>query len=263
MTGAHRSDIRRSFDAAAATYHESSAVQRDVAARLMTRLEGIREPARILDAACGTGSLTALLRQRWPMSHITAIDIAPAMLRETRRLLGAENINFVEGDIARWERPGGFDLVASNCALHWIAPLGDAVGRLARMLLPGGCVAFSVMLDGTLCELHAARAIAAPDKPASGRMPTMDELREAAREADSRIVRADEETLVTHAASAAEALAVLRRQGVTGGHLGRGARPLNRAEVRRLTGAYDRHFTTPGHGVAISYRVGYLVAVRG
>ena len=69
--------IRRDFDRAATTYDAHASVQNRLALELAARIDD--EPASILELGCGTGTLTAHLRARFPAAEIVAVDFSPAM----------------------------------------------------------------------------------------------------------------------------------------------------------------------------------------
>lgn len=253
----HR-DVARRFSSAAADYDAHAAVQRDAADKLL-RIAPELEPLRILDLGCGTGVLTERLSVRWPGAQITAIDVAPGMIERIKTRL--PRVQAYVADIACLARNPVFDLVASNCVLHWITPFAEGLRRVADQLRPGGIAAISMMLDGTLRELHAARCEAAPDKPPTGRMPTADVVLTALRDAGLSVTRKEDKSLTSQMKSPADVIASLRSQGLTAGHLARGSQPLSRGELRDLEKIYAARFALAG-GVALTYRIGYFIASK-
>jgi ubiquinone/menaquinone biosynthesis C-methylase UbiE len=98
---------------------------------------------RILDAGCGSGPLSAALRDRGAV--VTGLDSSAGMLELARRRLGDD----ADLHLADLGRPlpfpdGAFDDVVASLVLHyledWTAPLAE----LRRVLRPGGRLIASV-----------------------------------------------------------------------------------------------------------------------
>lgn len=115
----------------------------------------LTEELRVLDLACGPGSLTQRLVAARPDAEIVAVDLDPVLLTIYRSV--HPKITVVEGDLRRedWMEAiaGDFDAVMTATALHWMT--GPQIRRvyieLARMLRPGGVFvnADHAPLDGT------------------------------------------------------------------------------------------------------------------
>ena len=168
--------VRRSFDRASATYDDHAFLQREIADRLLARLQDIRlAPKRTLDVGCGTGYVTAKLAARDPAAQLIALDLAPAMLRHTRSRLGtptwldklfrAAPMHYAVCADAEVLPIAGesIDLAVSNLTLQWCDP--EKIAReMMRVLRPQGLFMFTSLGPDTLKELRAAfRAV--DDKP--------------------------------------------------------------------------------------------------
>lgn len=151
--------VRSSFDRAASTYEQAAVLQNEIARRLVEALDLVKLDARrILDAGCGTGESYRPLQKRYPKAGIVALDIAEAMLLQTR----AKGSLFNKPDCvcAQLERlpfaDDSFDLVFSNLAIQWCSHLPDALAEMHRVLKPGGLVMFTSFGPDTLKELRAS-----------------------------------------------------------------------------------------------------------
>ncbi|GAB3147664.1 class I SAM-dependent methyltransferase [Micromonospora sonneratiae] len=109
----------------------------------MIRLAGDVRGRRILDAGCGSGLLSAALRERGAI--VTGFDSSPAMVELAARRLG-EDATLLVADLSE-PLPfadGVFDDVVVSLVLHyledWTAPLAE----LRRVLRPGGRLLLSV-----------------------------------------------------------------------------------------------------------------------
>jgi trans-aconitate 2-methyltransferase len=94
---------------------------------------------RVVDLGCGSGELTAQLHQRLAAADTLGLDSSPAMLERAAGLTGG-GLRFAEGDIGEF-REGGWDVVFSNAALHWLPDHASLFGRLVGLLNPGGQLA--------------------------------------------------------------------------------------------------------------------------
>lgn len=221
--------------------------------------DGVQPPA-LLDAGCGTGAVIRAARQRWPDAHITGIDIAAGMAQQAKQnFAGDAGCEIKHADILQYQPSAPFDLVLSSSALHWMRPFDAGFRRVASMVKTGGFLAAGVMLDGTLGELHAARAAVTPAKPVAARLPTLEELAHAARMIDgARLRNVEQSTSELDYPDARSLLRSLNAMGVTGGDLSVGGQPLTRRELNELMAWYDRHGSSP-HGVRVTFVVGYIV----
>ncbi|HEX4090807.1 MAG TPA: methyltransferase domain-containing protein [Trebonia sp.] len=109
----------------------------------MLALAGDVAGRRILDAGCGSGPLSAALRDRGAI--VTGFDSSAGMLELARRRLGGDADLRVADLASPLPYPAGaFDDVIASLVLHyledWTAPLAE----LRRVLRPGGRLLASV-----------------------------------------------------------------------------------------------------------------------
>src|ERR1700755_1124632 len=97
------------------------------------------DPDFILDLGCGAGNVTALLRARWPQARLMGMDNSPSMLKAAREVL--PDVDFVEGDAARWSPPEPADLLFTNAVLQWLPDHERLFPHLFGQLKPGGRLA--------------------------------------------------------------------------------------------------------------------------
>ncbi|MBL8517096.1 MAG: malonyl-ACP O-methyltransferase BioC [Betaproteobacteria bacterium] len=161
-----RAAVRQSFERAAATYDAAATLQREIADRLLERLDYIRlEPARVLDLGSGTGYATKPLRQRFAGAHLVSLDLALTMLDRARdlhqpswfkRIASPARMDWVCADAEALPlADASVDLVFSNLALQWCDPV-RIFAEAARVLRPRGLLLFSTFGPDTLKELRAA-----------------------------------------------------------------------------------------------------------
>jgi len=158
---------RRSFEQAAAGYDEAAVLQREMADRLLERLDYIRlKPELVLDLGAGTGYAIPGLYRRFGTARILALDFAPAMLLETRdrnRTCGSRlgSPNCVCADVEALPlADASVDLIFSNATFQWCNNIRGTFGECLRVLRPGGLLLFTTFGPDTLWELRDAWATA-------------------------------------------------------------------------------------------------------
>ena len=133
--------------------HQQEGYMPDREERLAALLDVIEAAAGprplVLDLACGTGTISRRLLQRFPEARSIAVDIDPALLTIARATLGDdERVRIVRADLgdAGWVRAlpeTPVDAVLTATALHWLAEpvLWRLYRDLAGIVRPGGAVA--------------------------------------------------------------------------------------------------------------------------
>jgi malonyl-CoA O-methyltransferase len=169
--------VKRAFARAAAHYDEAAVLQREVGARMLSRLDVVKlAPTAILDAGCGTGEGSLELAARYPDARIVGLDFAYPMANAARervrrsrslyqrllapiaRLRGA-GPQFVCADLNALPFAGvTFDLAWSNLTLQWVNDLPRAFAEMRRCLKVGALFTFTTFGPDTLKELRAAFA---------------------------------------------------------------------------------------------------------
>lgn len=156
-----RARVRRNFARAADTYERHDALQREVQADLLSRLDFyLQAPGRVLDVGAGTGRGSALLKKRYPKAQVIAIDLAQPMLHAARRHQGLlRPFQRVCAEATALPLPDrSVDVLYSNLCFQWIDDLAALFAECVRVLKPGGLLAFSSFGPDTLKELRAAWA---------------------------------------------------------------------------------------------------------
>jgi malonyl-CoA O-methyltransferase len=161
---------RRSFDRAANTYDDAAVLAREVADRMLERLELLKAvPQRLLDLGSGTGYCAARLRDRYPQCVVVELDFARSMLLRSRsqrpwwrRGLAALTGSRTCAVCADMERlpfaDRSFDMIWSNLALNWADTPEAVFAECWRALRPGGVFMFSTAGPDTLKELREGYA---------------------------------------------------------------------------------------------------------
>lgn len=114
-----------------------------------------KEGERVLDLGCGEGVLTEKIAAVG--AEVTGVDAsAPQVDAARARGLDAHVMGGEALDFGETLKPGSFDAVFSNAALHWI-PNAEAVVRgVARALKPGGRFVGEFGGDGNVATISDA-----------------------------------------------------------------------------------------------------------
>ncbi|WP_329532450.1 class I SAM-dependent methyltransferase [Streptomyces sp. NBC_01450] len=120
---------------------------------------------RVLDLACGTGTVTARLFGRFPKATSTGVDLDPALLTIAEgTFAGDERVSFVAADLKdpQWVTRlpyESYDAVLTATALHWLhsEPLAVLYGQIAELVRDGGVfMNADHMIDESTPRINAA-----------------------------------------------------------------------------------------------------------
>jgi len=120
--------------------------------RLFIESLGLRGPLRLVDLACGTGTLIRLTLDRLgPGASALGVDISRRSLQLARQDLGldagagqAPPVILIEASADRLPvRAGSADAVLIGNAIHCFTDLDRLLREVGRILRPGGCFAFN------------------------------------------------------------------------------------------------------------------------
>lgn len=89
---------------------------------------------RVLDAGCGKGRFSAIIKRRYPQADVTGLDISDQMLRYV-----PPGIRTVKGGILDMPfKEGWFDAVICIEALEHVVQIAKGIKELTRILAPAG-----------------------------------------------------------------------------------------------------------------------------
>ncbi|MBZ3903745.1 class I SAM-dependent methyltransferase [Streptomyces griseiscabiei] len=120
---------------------------------------------RVLDLACGTGSITSRLLARFPQAVSTGVDLDPALLTIAEgTFAGDPRVSLVTADLTdpAWTTRlpyDTYDAVLTATALHWLhsEPLAALYGQVAELVRDGGVfMNADHMIDESTPRINAA-----------------------------------------------------------------------------------------------------------
>jgi malonyl-CoA O-methyltransferase len=150
---------RAAFSRAAIHYDEVAELQREIARRMLERLNYIRhQPKLVMDVGAGTGEATLALAKHYRQARIIALDFALPMLQQTRkRGRWLRRPRCICGDAEQLPLADqSVDMIFSNATLQWCNDLQATMAEFLRVLRPNGMLLFSTFGPGTLKELRAS-----------------------------------------------------------------------------------------------------------
>jgi malonyl-CoA O-methyltransferase len=252
-----RTRVRRAFGGAAASYDQVAGLQREIAERLLSRLDYIRhQPETILDCGAGTGYASGLLSKHYGKARILALDFAESMLQSARHR-------------GRWLRPvrplcadaehlplaaQKLDLICSNAMLQWCDQPGAVFAEWLRVTRHGGLLMFSTFGPGTLGELEQAWA-SVDDYPHVSSFVDIRDLGDQLMAAGWEGVVLDIDRIRLHYEDLPKLLRDIKTLGASNAVVGRRPGLTGKGHIAHLTRAYEA--LREADGLPVSYEVIY------
>ena len=140
----------------AATYDRLAAPMTRWGRVVVDRLE-LRGDERVLDAGCGTGKVTAMLRERLPDGEVVALDGSASMVALARERLGDTGVTYLVADLLEplpVDPP--VDAVLSTATFHWIPDHDRMFANLAAVMRPGAQLVAQCGGRGNIASIEAA-----------------------------------------------------------------------------------------------------------
>lgn len=153
--------LNRRLRLAVDRFSQSAALHREVAQRLLERLEFIKlQPQRVLDLGCGPGLATPGLRRLFPKAQVIVADQTPGFVAQAQKSASRwRRLPGLACDLARLPfATSSVDLIFSSLVLHRVSDLAAAVREFQRVITPGGVLMFATFGPDTLKELRQAWA---------------------------------------------------------------------------------------------------------
>lgn len=135
----------------------------------------LRPGVRVLDAGCGTGTVSRKVRELEPEAELTLVDLSPAMLERAADLAGGR----VLGTVMDLPFPDDrFDVVVSAWVIETVPDPMRAVREYLRVLAPTGLVlyTFCSLPRGWVSRAGSAWLRAAVGRGFSGEFLTADRI---------------------------------------------------------------------------------------
>ena len=253
-----RTLLRRRRERAATDWDNRAFLKREIARRLVDRLDDVRRNFPLaLDLGSHGDEVAAALGDRKTVGRLVRADLGQGFARR------AHGPAVVADEELLPFAPDSFDLVLSAMDLHWVNDLPGTLIQIARILRPDGLLLSAMLGGATLWQLRQALAAAESEIEGglSPRVSPFADLRDAAgllQRAGFALPVADSETIDVEygdalglmrdlAAMGESNLVVERRRGLT-----------RRATLLRAAEIYAERFTLPSGRVVASFEVLFL-----
>ena len=253
-----RAALRQRRERAARRWGDQAFLKREIAGRLVERLDDVRRDfALALDLGCHGDEVAAALDGRAAVQTLVRADLGVGF---ARRACGPA---IVADEEALPFAPHSFELVLSAMALHWVNDLPGALIQVARILKPDGLFLGAMLGGSTLWQLRAAltEAESEVENGLSPRVSPFADLRDAAgllQRAGFALPVADSETIDVEYASA---LALMRDLGAMGEAnlvMERRRGFSRRTTLLRAAEIYAERFANPSGRIAATFEVLFL-----
>src|SRR3712207_1115224 len=114
-------------------------------ARPFLEFAGLETGATVLDAGCGTGSLTFTMTEVAEIGRIEGIDFSETYVGAARRRNTDSRTSIARGDVCDLPFPDdSFDRTLALLVLHFVPESEQALSEMTRVTKPGGVVAAAV-----------------------------------------------------------------------------------------------------------------------
>lgn len=251
--------IRQAFSMHAHEYDDHAQLQQGVLFNILRELEpAFVEDMFLLDAGCGTGFLTELLRHNSTAFTVLSCDMAQGMCEEARERHNDLHENFVTcGDITALPYgDASCDMAVSSLTLQWVDDTTTAFSELHRVLKSGGTAMVSTFGPMTLQELREAFA-KVDDLPHVSTFSDVDALQAIAKDAGFTIDNVSTEFRTQHYAGVRDLMHAIRAIGATNKAENRRKSLSGRALFRAMDAAYCDAYET-ARGIPASWEILYL-----
>lgn len=253
-----RTTLRQRRDRAARRWGDQAFLKREIASRVVERLDDIRRSfPRALDLGCHGDEIASALGASQAVGTLVRADTGLGFART------AQGQTVVADEEALPFAPHSFDLVLSAMSLHWVNDLPGTLIQIARILKPDGLFLAGMLGGRTLWQLREALTAAESEVEGglSPRVSPFADLRDAAgllQRASFAMPVADSETIDVEYKNA---LALMRDLGAMGesnlvAERRRGF--TRRGTLLRAAEIYGERFALPSGRVAASFEVLFL-----
>lgn len=133
-------EVKDGYKVWAANYDKNKNLLIEVEEPVVKSILGKLTPGYALDAACGTGRYSLILKNLG--YKVTGIDFSPEMLEVAKKQI--KGVKLIESDLSKIPlKSDSFDLVLCGLGLNQIKDISKPIMEFARIVKPGGRIIIS------------------------------------------------------------------------------------------------------------------------
>jgi SAM-dependent methyltransferase len=253
--------LRRHRERAAAGIADHDFLIREVAERLLDRLEDIRRGFPLaLDLGCHHGVVAERLGGRGGIETLVQADLSPAM---TRLAAARSGLALAADEEALPFAAASLDLVLSVLSLHWVNDLPGSLLQIGRALKPDGLLLAAMIGGDSLKELRDAlmRAEMEIEDGVSPRISPFADVRDMGgllQRAGFALPVVDVDSLTVTYPSALALMRDLRGMGESGADRNRRHGMSRRATLLRAAAIYEEIHADAAGRIPATFEILYL-----
>src|SRR5882724_11235349 len=253
-----RALLRRRRERAARGWDRRAFLKREIAERLVERLDDVRRSFPLaLDIGSHGDEIASALGPRKTVECLVRLDLGHSFARRARGPAVVADEEFLPF------APQSFDLVMSAMDLHWVNDLPGTLIQIGRILKPDGLLLGAMLGGATLWQLRQALAAAESEIEGglSPRVSPFAGLADAAgllQRAGFALPVADSETIEVEYENALALMRELSAMGESNLVVERRRGLSRRATLLRAAEIYRERFTQPSGRIAASFEVLFL-----
>jgi malonyl-CoA O-methyltransferase len=238
--------VAHSFGRAAETYDNAAHIQKWSGEKLISGLSHCQTPQSIVDLGCGTGWHSCKLKQQFPESQVTGVDISPEMLEYANTHQSVSGIDWLCSDAEDLAlEKSSQDLIFSNFALQWCNNPSLSLAEIFRLLRTTGQFHFAVPGPKTLWELRQVWSSIDKDVHIN-RFISINQWHDALKEVGFSHIELSSTHKVEMHASVKDLLTNLKTVGATNHNSGQTKYLTGKNHIKRLYDGYQIFQTTQG-----------------
>ncbi|MFC1478677.1 class I SAM-dependent methyltransferase [Candidatus Margulisiibacteriota bacterium] len=92
------------------------------------------DPIKVIDLGCGTGTIAKAVKERFPNSRITCLDLAENMIEAAKTKLSAyQDITYQVAEFTSYDFEEKYDVIISSLALHHIVTDAEKIAMYKKL----------------------------------------------------------------------------------------------------------------------------------